>query len=117
MASTMEMKAFEEQINLSLLSDIIAFVVDTIKADYTQKENLRRRCILLNYDVKSEDFQKKYGFLYLGELLERYEERYVCTGPARHCAGVGVYQGRYNERNVCRQSAKRLFAGSTAARG
>ena len=105
MASTMEMKAFEEQINLSLLSDIIAFVVDTIKADYTQKENLRRRCILLNYDVKSEDFQKKYGFLYLGELLER------------HCAGVGVYQGRYNERNVCRQSAKRLFAGSTAARG
>ncbi len=116
MASTMEMKAFEEQINLSLLSDIIAFVVDTIKADYTQKENLRRRCILLNYDVKSEDFQKKYGFLYLGELLERYEERFgmsvqdrraiaLALGYTRDVTTKEMFVG--NQRNAFLQEVRR----------
>ena len=116
MASTMEMKAFEEQINLSLLSDIIAFVVDTIKADYTHKENLRRRCILLNYDVKSEDFQKQYGFLYLGELLERYEERFgmsvqdrraiaLALGYTRDVTTKEMFVG--NQRNAFLQEVRR----------
>ena len=122
MASTMEMKAFEEQINLSLLSDIIAFVVDTIKSDYTHKENLRRRCILLNYDVKSEDFQKKYGFLYLGELLERYEERFgmsvqdrraiaLALGYTRDVTTKEMFVG--NQRNAFLQEVRRHADHST----
>lgn len=90
MASTTEMKAFEEQINLSLLKDIIVFVADTAKADYKQKETLRRRCILWNYGAQGGDFQQKYGFLYLGELLERYEERFGMSIQDRRAIALAL---------------------------
>lgn len=79
MESTMDMKVLEEQINLTLLNDIIVFAIDTAKADYTQKNSLAKRCMLLNYNARSDGFQQKYGFLYLGELLERYKDRFGMT--------------------------------------
>lgn len=76
-----EMNAMEEQINLTLFQDLTAFILDTAKVYGSQVTALRGRCI---FPITSEDngeFQKKYGFMYLGELLERYEERFGMTLP------------------------------------
>lgn len=74
-----EQYILELEINISLLNDIIAFVLDTAKATYVQKSLLQNRCILLIKDAPDSEFQEKYRFLYLGELLERYEERFGNT--------------------------------------
>lgn len=71
-----ELKLFSGQINLVLLNDIIAFVLSTSEATYAQKRALSKHCIFLDQDADSGAVQAKYGFLYLGELLERYEERF-----------------------------------------
>ena len=71
-----ELKLFSGQINLVLLNDIIAFVLSTSEATYTQKRALSKHCIFLDQDADGGAVQAKYGFLYLGELLERYEERF-----------------------------------------
>lgn len=71
-----ELVVYESAINLPLLNDIIAFVRDTSKADSSKQTALRQSCIFLDHDAKGSAFQEKYGFLYLGELLERYEERF-----------------------------------------
>lgn len=90
MASMMEMTAFEDQINLTLLNDIIVFVADTAKADYTQKRIIENRCMLLSYEAKSSEFQQKYGFLYLGELLERYESRFGMSDRDRRAIALAL---------------------------
>ena len=90
MASMMEMTAFVDQINLTLLNDIIAFVADTAKADYTQKRIIENRCMLLSYEAKSSEFQQKYGFLYLGELLERYESRFGMSDRDRRAIALAL---------------------------
>ena len=90
MASMVEMTAFEDQINLTLLNDIIAFVADTAKADYTQKRIIENRCMLLSYEAKSSEFQQKYGFLYLGELLERYESRFGMSDRDRRAIALAL---------------------------
>lgn len=69
-----ELKAYEAKINLPLLNDITAFVLDTVEATYTQRNELYARCPFLY--SRENTFQEKYQFLYLGELLERYEERF-----------------------------------------
>lgn len=71
-----ELKIFSNLINLTLLNDIIAFVLGTSEADYAQKKALSTQCIFLDDHADGGAFQKKYGFLYLGELLERYEARF-----------------------------------------
>ena len=71
-----ELKLFADQINLTLLNDIISFVLSTSKASHAQKRALSNQCIFLDDQADSGAFQKKYGFLYLGELLERYEARF-----------------------------------------
>ena len=71
-----ERSVLEANINIPLLNAIIAFVLDTAKTAYAQKSQLQKRCILLYQDSCSDMFQETYGFLYLGELLERYEERF-----------------------------------------
>lgn len=71
-----ELAAYQSAVNLPLLNDIIAFVRDTSKADGGKRAALRRRCVLLDNGATGSAFQEKYGFLYLGELLERYEERF-----------------------------------------
>ena len=95
MESMMEMIAFEEQINLPLLNDIIVFVADTAKADYTQEQALRKRCMLLSYNAKSSEFQQKYGFLYLGELLERYESRFGMSIQDRRTIALALGYTRH----------------------
>ena len=95
MESMMEMIAFEEQINLPLLNDIIVFVADTAKADYTQEQALRKRCMLLSYNAKSSEFQQKYGFLYLGELLERYESRFGMSIQDRRAIALALGYTRH----------------------
>lgn len=69
-----ELKSYQEKINIPLLNDIVGFVLDTAEATQTQRAALYRRCPLL-YNQENQ-FQEKYQFLYLGELLERYEERF-----------------------------------------
>lgn len=71
-----ELKIFADQINLTLLNDIIAFVLSTSEANYAQKRALANQCIFLDDQADGGAFQKTYGFLYLGELLERYEVRF-----------------------------------------
>ncbi len=77
--TSLEMKAFEDQINLTLLNDIISFAAQTAGTDAQQKCTLHQRCIFPSQHGDAGLFQKKYGFLYLGELLERYEERFGMT--------------------------------------
>lgn len=74
-----EVKKYEEQINLDLFHDMIDFITRTAGATGTQYQMLRVRCPFLHFDSDKSDFQEKYGFLYLGELLERYEERFGMT--------------------------------------
>lgn len=76
MAFTYEMKAYQEQINLTLLTDIICFVDDT--ANFSWRE-MREKCIFPLYNQTQETLPCKYGFGYLGELLERYEDRFGMT--------------------------------------
>lgn len=83
------MSAYGLQINLKLLGDIIAFVVTTAKANYAQVEELRKRCIF-PLSSTSEAMQRDYGFLYLGELLERYEERFGMTLPDRRAIALSL---------------------------
>jgi len=76
-----EMNALEKQINFTLFQDLIAFILDTTKAKGSQVHTVRERCIIPFASTDIEEFQKKYGFMYLGELLERYEERFGMTLP------------------------------------
>lgn len=76
-----EFSFFEDKVNLTLLNDLIRFVSDTVKLSGSQHQAMRRRCMLLTFDTTANAFQEKYGFLYLGELLERYEERHGMTLP------------------------------------
>lgn len=76
MAPRSEISIFEERINITLLNDIVAFVFDATDATYARKQELIHKCLFLTFDTSKDALQKKYGFLYLGELLERYEERF-----------------------------------------
>ncbi|RKI66743.1 hypothetical protein D7V91_11615 [bacterium 1xD42-67] len=90
MEKSMEMEAYEAQINLPLLNDIATFVVETAKANYAQKETIINRCILWDYNAHSNEFQQKYGFLYLGELLERYESRFGMSVQDRRAIALAL---------------------------
>lgn len=76
MSSITEMKAYEGHINLDLFNEIIAFVFQSAAATYSQKKDLSTHCVFMAPDVEPGSLQQKYDFLYLGELLERYEERF-----------------------------------------
>lgn len=69
-----ELQCYQKKINLPLLNEITAFVLSTAEATHAQRAALYRRCPLLY--PKPGCLQERYGFLYLGELLERYEERF-----------------------------------------
>lgn len=86
------MSAYGAQIDLKLLNDIIIFVLDTAKADRAQKKELRVQCIfpLSRQSDAAETMQQDYGFLYLGELLERYEERFGMTLPSRRAIALAL---------------------------
>ena len=82
--------AYMQKINLPLLRDIIIFVAETAKIHYMQRQKLYRDCIFLGHDKNQDDFQQKYGFLYLGELLERYEERFGMSDPDRRAIALAL---------------------------
>ena len=86
------MSAFAAQINLKLLNDVIAFVVQTASANRDQQEELRHSCIfpLAVNSFAVSAMQRDYGFLYLGELLERYEERFGMTLPDRRAIALAL---------------------------
>jgi len=71
-----ELKVFASKINLDLFNEVTNFILETAKAPYSQIRELYERCFLRTAEPMSETIQTKYGFLYLGELLERYEERF-----------------------------------------
>lgn len=75
-----ELHAYSAKINLPLFNNIVAFVLDTTEATRAQRAELRRQCPFLT-EASGEAIQEKYGFLYLGELLERYGERFGMTVP------------------------------------
>ena len=75
-----ELHAYGAKINLPLFNSIVSFVLDTAEATRAQRAGLRRQCPFLT-SASGEAFQEKYGFLYLGELLERYEERFGMAVP------------------------------------
>lgn len=85
-----EMKAFEGQINLRLLGSIVSFVAQTVSATGAQKNAIRRRCIFSSVPADSSAMQQEYGFLYLGELLERYEERFGMTPQDRRAIALAL---------------------------
>lgn len=62
------------------------------KANYTQTAELRKLCIFpLSANSSTDDaMQRDYGFLYLGELLERYEERFGMTLPDRRAIALAL---------------------------
>lgn len=77
MSDLIEMKAYEEQINIPLFNEVLLFIEDTADANSYQLRELHGRCLFYRYNLNWKNaVQEKYGFLYLGEMLERYEERF-----------------------------------------
>lgn len=76
-----EMNALEKQVNFTVFQNLMSFIMDTTKANTAQICAIRERCIFPFSVKENGEFQKKYGFMYLGELLERYEERFGMTLP------------------------------------
>ena len=76
-----ELQAYSDKINLPLLNSIVAFVLDTAEAARAQRDALYQASPLLYAGAGGSDFQETYGFLYLGELLERYGERFGMAVP------------------------------------
>lgn len=85
-----ELKAFKEQINLALLDDIISFVVRTSETTRPQKDQLAQRCMFPIKATSANLFQERYGFLYLGELLERYEAQFGMSAPDRRAIALAL---------------------------
>lgn len=85
-----EMKAYEEQINLELLNDVINFVTMSTETTVAQREELWQRNIFPYQNLNYGSFQDKYGFLYLGELLERYGERFDLSKPSLRALALAL---------------------------
>ena len=71
-----QLKIYEGEVNAGLLNDIVAFVLETAGAGHPQRQLVRGRCLFYDNGSSGDSLQDKYGFLYLGELLERYEARF-----------------------------------------
>lgn len=71
-----QLKIFENEINLELLNEIAAFVLETAGAGHTQRRSMKGRCLFYDDAASADALQDQYGFSYLGELLERYDARF-----------------------------------------
>ena len=72
-----EFRVYEKEINILLFNEIISFIAYTRNSKGTNDIlcEIQKQCIW--YDaVYRLNLQEKYNFEYLGELLERYEERF-----------------------------------------
>lgn len=115
MSDVNEMNAFSGKINLTLLNDIVEFVVETAATPYQLQKKLYAQCPFLMSEKKNGAFQEKYRFLYLGELLERYEQRFgmpiqdrraiaLALGYTKEIATDDMFVG--NQRDVFIQSIR-----------
>ena len=72
-------ETFDQLINIELFNDITHFILlvsDTAQADKINTMRELSDRIIWFCNTNETDFQEKYQFRYLGELLERYEERF-----------------------------------------
>lgn len=118
MSDINEMSAFSCKINLSLLNDIVEFVIETAATPCQVRKKLYAQYPLLINEENSGEFQEKYGFLYLGELLERYEQRFgmsiqdrraiaLALGYTKEIATDDMFVG--SQRSVFVQSIRRYI--------
>ena len=85
-----EMKVYEEHINLELLNDVINFVTMSTETTVAQREELWQCNIFPYQNLNYGSFQEKYGFSYLGELLERYGERFDLSKPSLRALALAL---------------------------
>ncbi len=71
-----EMQSIAQKLNLELFNQVTDFIMETAKVSPEQIRELNNRCFLRTAESVAETMQEQYGFLYLGELLERYEARF-----------------------------------------
>ena len=69
------LEAFYEQINIELFNDIVAFVTATTEKDTVLLYRRLHGVHLWYAKSDGDNIQKKHGFRYLGELLERYADK------------------------------------------
>jgi len=73
--SNIGLAAFDEQINIDLFNDVIAFVMATTSADTAAVYRRLHGRHLWYARSDNDNIQAQYGFRYFGELLERFEDR------------------------------------------
>lgn len=81
MSEKARLLALSGKVNLPLFGDITRFILESAEASQEQIRELSRRCVLFDMEREPAPVQEKYSFLYLGELLERYEERFGMPLP------------------------------------
>ena len=70
-----EYDVYNNIINIELFNKIIGFINQTNTKGYNIHQEIYKNCIWHRYDIGT-DIKNVYQFQYLGELLERYEERF-----------------------------------------
>ena len=67
---------YEDIINIPLFNKIVAFIYETTNKSNRESTllDIEKKCIWFN-KTNNANIQEEYKFEYLGELLERYEER------------------------------------------
>jgi len=71
--------AFHDQVNIVLFNDIVEFVAGTSAENHSVVLRELEYSHLWYSRTHNENIQQKYSFRYLGELLERFEERHGST--------------------------------------
>lgn len=105
MSENARMLAFTEKVNLPLFGDVTHFILEAAETSHEQINHLARRCVLFDPEQEPGSIQEKYSFLYLSELLERYEER--CGMPLPDLRAIALALGFTNE-----LLTKEMFVGS-----
>ena len=70
-----EYEAYKDSINIELFNEIVSFIFHTTNNDHIPiLKELKKKVIWFKLE-KDNSIQNNYGFKYIGELLERFEER------------------------------------------
>ena len=94
-------EALDQAVNVELFNDIIHFILllsDMAPEEHTKTCKQLSDRVIWFWETNETDFQGKYRFRYLGELLERYEERFgtdLARGRCMHTVlfAIGLYLG------------------------
>ncbi len=90
MSEINEMSAFSQEINLVLINEIVEFVMETAATPFAYRKQLYSQALLLCGCKNVSNLQEKYGFLYLGELLERFEQRFGMSIQDRRAIAIAL---------------------------